>query len=90
MRGGGDVAKAWQLAHDDIQLLKHCGRGHTFRPSDSSEPFVNTVERLLRLRDLGLIQLDDGRIMRSQLGRYLLAGPCDLTDAGRQVLEQRG
>jgi hypothetical protein len=25
--------------------------------------------------------------MKSQLGRYLMAGPCDLTEAGRRALE---
>jgi hypothetical protein len=79
-------SKAWQLSGDEMQLLKRCGQGRIFRPSDSSEPFVITVERLLRLRDMGLIRLDDSRIVRSRLGRYLLAGPCVLTEAGRWTL----
>jgi hypothetical protein len=45
------------------------------------------VEHLRRLRDRGLLRLDEGRIMKNQLGRYLMAGRCDLTEAGRRALE---
>ena len=38
---------------------------------------------LISLRDRGLLRLDDGRIMMSGRGKYLMAGPCDLTAAGR-------
>jgi hypothetical protein len=82
-------AQGWSLSDVEIHLLQRCADGHTHRPSDRpGADFAITVNHLLRLRDLGLIRLDDGRIMQSQSGRYLLAGPCDVTDAGRRALEQ--
>ena len=50
--------------------------------------FDMLVDHLRQLRDRGLLRLDEGRIMKSQRGRYLMAGPCDLTDAGREALER--
>jgi hypothetical protein len=49
--------------------------------------FADAVERLLKLRARGWVRFTDGRVARSQRGIYLMAGPCDLTDAGQQVLE---
>ncbi len=77
------------LSDAEIRLLALCERGHTYRPSDAEgEDFDALVERLRRLRDRGLLRLDEGRFMVSQAGRYLMAGPCDLTEAGRRALEQ--
>jgi hypothetical protein len=45
------------------------------------------VAQLLALRERGLVHFLDGRLMRSQAGHYLAAGPCDLTPAGQQALE---
>jgi hypothetical protein len=76
------------LSDEEVRLLSLAEYGHTYRPSDAFDgDFDALVERLLGLRARGLLRLDDGRIMKSQLGRYLTAGPCDLTEAGRQALE---
>jgi len=81
-------ARAWDLSRLEMALLRACAQGRTLRPSDHTDPFVLVIERLLQLRQLGLVRVEDGRIMKSQVGRYLMAGPCDLTDAGRRLLEQ--
>jgi hypothetical protein len=71
-----------QLSNADVRLLTLAEHGYTFRPSDL------LVDHLRQLRDRGLLRLDEGRVMKSQRGGYLMAGPCDLTDAGRQALER--
>jgi hypothetical protein len=77
------------LSDADVRLLALAEHGYTFRPSDAAEGVFDVlVEHLRQLRDRGLLRLDEGRIMKSQLGRYHMAGPCDLTEAGRQALEQ--
>ena len=50
--------------------------------------FSALVGHLVELRQRGLLRLEDGRVMRSQRGGYLMAGPCGLTEAGSRVLEQ--
>jgi hypothetical protein len=50
--------------------------------------FSALVGHLVELRERGLLRLEDGPIMRSQRGGYLMAGPCDLTEAGSRSLEQ--
>ena len=52
------------------------------------EDFEGLVQQLRSLRDRGMIRLAEGRIMQSEKGRYLGAGPCDLTAAGRKALEE--
>jgi hypothetical protein len=80
--------KDQRLTEADVRLLSAAEHGYTFQPSDAAEDvFDILVDHLRRLRDRGLLRLDDGRIMKSQLGRYLMAGPCDLTEAGRCALE---
>jgi hypothetical protein len=63
-----------------------------FRPQDVGPgieaAFERTFEVLLALRSQGWIRLPDGRIARDRAGRVMLAGPCDLTDAGRRALAQ--
>ncbi len=79
----------YRLSDAEIILLAACEQGHTFGPSDAGEEdFEAVVERLKRLRDRGLLRLDEGRFMKSARGTHLRAGPCDLTDAGRVALEQ--
>jgi hypothetical protein len=81
--------RGWDLSDADIALLRRCADGHTHRPSDAADgDFEATVARLTRLRGLGLIRLDEGRIMRGQGGRCLMAGPCDITAEGRRLLEE--
>jgi hypothetical protein len=78
-----------QLSTGDIRLLGLAEHGYTFRPSDAADGVFDVlVDHLRQLRDRGLLRLDEGRIMKSQRGGYLMAGPCDLTDEGRQALEQ--
>jgi len=80
--------KDHRLSEVDVRLLSAAEHGYTFRPSDAAEGVFDVlVEHLRRLRDRELLRLDEGRIMKSQLGRYLMAGPCDLTEAGRRALE---
>ena len=77
------------LSDADVRLLVLAERGHTFRPEDAAEGLFDVlIDNLISLRDRGLLRLDDGRIMMSGRGRYLMAGPCDLTAAGRGALEQ--
>jgi hypothetical protein len=77
------------LSDADVRLLVLAERGHTFRPEDAVEGLFDVlIDNLISLRDRGLLRLDDGRIMMSGRGRYLMAGPCDLTAAGRGALEQ--
>jgi hypothetical protein len=62
-----------------------------FRPQDLAPglgaTFERTFEVLLALRGQGWIRMPDGRIARDRAGRIMLAGPCDLTEAGRKALE---
>jgi hypothetical protein len=77
------------LSDADVRLLVRAERGHTFRPADAAEGVFDVlVDNLRSLRDRGLLRLDEGRIMRTQNGGYMRAGPCDLTEAGRGALEQ--
>ncbi|MGN6392962.1 MAG: hypothetical protein ACTHM9_12030 [Gemmatimonadales bacterium] len=77
------------LSAADVRLLSQAEYGYTFRPSDAAEGVFDVlIDHLRQLRDRGLLRLEEGRIMKSQRGRYLMAGPCDLTEAGRQALEQ--
>jgi hypothetical protein len=76
------------LSDEDVRVLGLAQDGYTFRPKDApSGDFDALVGHLVELRDRGLPRLEDGRIMRSERGGYLMAGPCDLTDAGREALE---
>jgi len=85
-RGAGLVTQA------EYELLTRIEQGASvFRPSvgpgiDGS--FSRTFDLLLSLREKGWIRLPEGRITRDQGGRVLLLGPCDLTNAGREALEQ--
>jgi len=77
-----------QLSNADVRLLTLAEDGYTFRPSDAAEGVFDVlVDHLRQLRDRGLLRLEEGRIMKSERRGYLLAGPCDLTEAGRQALE---
>jgi hypothetical protein len=79
--------RALPLSDEEARLLALAEYGHTYRPTDASDAdFEGLVGRLLHLRERGLLGLDEGRIMPSQRGACLLAGPCDLTEAGRQAL----
>jgi hypothetical protein len=87
-----NVPRGHQLSDADVSLLMRIEAGeHTFRPgtgSSESENFEVLVQQLRSLRNRGLIRLPDSRIMRNQRSPLLGAGPCDLTRAGRQALEQ--
>jgi len=81
--------KSRQLSNADLRLLTLAEDGYTFRPSDAAEGVFDVlIDHLRQLRDRGLLRLEEGRIMKSQRGGYLMAGPCDLTEAGREALEQ--
>ncbi len=87
-----NVPRGHQLSDADVALLGRIEAGeHTFRPgagSNEGEDFEQLVQELRSLRDRELIRFSDRRIMRGQRGPMLGAGPCDLTPAGRQALEQ--
>jgi hypothetical protein len=75
----------------DFDLLCRLEAGESvFRPTGPSEDaralFVETVERLLKVRGHGWVRFPDGRIARNEQGAYLMVGPCDLTEAGRRAL----
>ena len=77
------------LSAADMRLLALAEQGYTYRASDVVEgTFDDLVGNLRSLRDRGLLRLDEGRIMKTEMGRYLMAGPCDLTEAGRGALDQ--
>jgi hypothetical protein len=79
----------YSLPDADIQLLRRIAAGeHTFRRSDLGSDLDSVIARLLTLRARGLVRLLDGRLMHSEAGHYLAAGPCDLTLAGRQALAE--
>ena len=76
------------LSDEDVRLLTLAEYGHTYRPPDAFDgDFEALVGHLVELRERGLLRLEDRRIMKSQQGRHLMAGPCDLTEAGRRALE---
>jgi hypothetical protein len=77
------------LSDADVRLLVRAERGHTFVPADAVEGLFDVlIDNLISLRERGLLRLDDGRIMMTEQGKYLMAGPCDLTNAGRGALDQ--
>ncbi len=85
-----NVPRGHQLSDSDVTLLSRITDGeHTFRAGAGSSQggeFEQLVQQLRSLRDRGLIRLPDNRVMRR--GPLLGAGPCHLTGAGRQALEQ--
>jgi len=89
LKGPVKMASGSPLSNADVRLLALAEHGYTFRPADAAEGvFDLLIEHLRQLRERGLVRLDEGRVMKSQRGGYLMAGPCDLTDAGREALER--
>jgi hypothetical protein len=77
------------LSDEEVRLLSLAEYGHIYRPTDAFDgDFRSLVEQLRQLRERGLLRIDEGRIMTSEAGRYLMSGPCVLTDAGRRALER--
>ena len=67
------------MENTDFELLEKMEKGgHVFRPQDTSDlgraAFQHAVDRLLSLRDIGLIRLLDSRLMRAPDGSCLMAG----------------
>jgi hypothetical protein len=81
---------------DDVSLLQRIRDGeHVFKAPASeraADPeWVRLVERLISLRERGLIRMPDPkRSHMSRAGGYLAAGPCDLIAAGFDLLDQAG
>ena len=80
------------MTQAEYELLTRIEQGtSTFHPAEPGpgidRAFTHTFELLLALRQHGWIRLPDGRITRDVGGRVMLAGPCDLTEAGRHALE---
>jgi hypothetical protein len=81
------------MTQAEYELLTRIEQGtSTFRPAEPGPgidgAFTRRFELLLALRQQGWIRLPDGRITRDRTGRVMLAGPRDLTDAGREALER--
>ena len=75
------------LSEDDVRLLTLAEAGYTYRPLDALDgDFEALVGHLIELRERGVLRLEERRILRSRDGRHLLAGPCDVTEAGRRAL----
>jgi hypothetical protein len=66
--------------------------GGTCRPTEpgagSRAAFAEVVAQLLAIRAQQWIRLPETRIMLDGHGQPMMAGPCDLTEAGRRALEQ--
>lgn len=81
-----------ELSDAEVLLLVRIEGGeHTFRPGSAPRPgedFEGLVQHLRSLRDRGLIRLAQSRIMQREDGRLLAAGPCDLTVAGQEALNE--
>jgi hypothetical protein len=77
-------------AEYDLLLRPQTGPA-VLRPTEPGpagrDAFQGTISLLLELRARGWIRLPDGRISRDRDGMAMLAGPCDLTEAGRRALE---
>ena len=74
----------------DLEILRHVERGdYVFRRLDTNPAattaFQLTVERLLRLRSLGLILFFDSQLIHDARG-CVSAGPCSLTFEGDAML----
>jgi hypothetical protein len=78
-----------QAEYDLLLRLETCPA--VLRPTDPEaagrDAFQGIIVLLLELRARGWIRLPDGRITRGADGKAMLAGPCDLTAAGRRALE---
>jgi hypothetical protein len=78
---------------EDRELLKLIAEGTTqFRPvqdepSDSPR-WAKQVDRLRRLRDVGLIRMPEPKRDDDQPGYPSGVGPCELTPEGRDALRQ--
>lgn len=78
----------------DFDLLERVKAGQQmFKPEDAggqeSDEWSAQVERLLRLRSQQLIRMPDPRrYYGTGSGGYALAGPCELTADGRDVIER--
>ena len=79
-----------RLSDAEFRLLSRIEAGETvFRGSSAmraGETIETLVDLLIALRERGLVALTDSRIMRSQAGPILGAGPCTLTSAGQEAL----
>src|SRR5919112_4267683 len=59
------------LSDADVRILTLAENGHTYRPTDAADGvFDLLVDHLRKLRDQGLLRLEEGRIMKSQRGGY--------------------
>ena len=76
-------------AEYDLLLRLETGPA-VLRPTEwaaGRDAFQGTILLILELRAKGWIRLPDGRITRDGEGKAMLAGPCDLTEAGRGALK---
>ena len=80
------------MTQEEYELLTKIEQGTSVFRQDAGPgldaTFSKIFDALMILRSQGLIRLPEGRIMRDRAGRVMMAGPCDLTEAGRRALEQ--
>jgi hypothetical protein len=82
------------LSAEDVALLQRIRDGERVfdppsREAAADPAWLRLVERLLSLRDRGLIRMRDPlRSHMSAAGGYLAAGPCELTGDGYDLLDR--
>jgi hypothetical protein len=77
----------------DLELLRRIRDGERVfrqREGQSYDQYEEEVQRLLRLRDNGMITMHPEPMRSSMSARreYLLTGNCELTLKGREALER--
>lgn len=78
----------------DFDLLQLIRNGQqSFKPAEGetegSDSWAERVDRLLRLRDRGLIRMPDPpKVFMTARGGYRIAGPCEITADGRDAIER--
>jgi hypothetical protein len=79
-----------ELLPEEVELLHSIAGGHSVfhaRERDSEPMWLRTLNRLALLRELGLIEFRES-VREGGDGMPLLIGPCELTAAGRVVVER--
>jgi hypothetical protein len=80
----------------DFEVLQAISQGQrVFKPEsadDAASPgWLQKVQRLIRLRDQGLIKMaDPPKTFMKAAGGYMIAGPCELTADGYDEIERYG
>jgi hypothetical protein len=81
------------VSAEDVAILRRIQGGEVvFKPASNEAAdsiWLRTIQRLRSLRDRGLIDMrEPKRSFMSRAGGYVAAGPCELTAAGYDLLDQ--